>query len=237
MKNRSLIFAAIFGALGLAACDEGDIQEQVTDVQTSGKVAQLTAHISGLSTWSSQYSVVLAAFAEGNDYAVSQKLLPEGADGDVTATLNLTSDDVSTVELCVTNRLRQRVVSFASAPISQLQGDTLLLAAGDLNLSMFQSIQDLVFTGTCARCHGLGNSPAGGLTLAAGESYAALVGQESSHPERGVRVVPGNAPVSLLHKVIHGNPDAGVSFDHSNMIKESRSITLIDNWINAGANP
>ena len=102
---------------------------------------------------------------------------------------------------------------------------------------MFQSIQDLVFTGTCARCHGLGNSPAGGLTLAAGESYAALVGQESSHPERGVRVVPGNAPVSLLHKVIHGNPDAGVSFDHSNMIKESRSITLIDNWINAGANP
>ncbi len=237
MKNRSLIFAAIFGALGLAACDEGDIQEQAADVQASGKVAQLTAHVSGLDSWSSQYSVVLAAFAEGSDYAVAQKPLPEDAEGDVQTTLNLTGDALTTVELCVTNRLRQRVVSFASVPVSQLQADTLRLDAGNVDLGMFTTIQELVFTGTCARCHGLGNSPAGGLTLAAGESYAALVGQPSSHPERGVRVVPGNATVSLLHKVIHGDPESGVKFDHSNMIKEARTITLIDNWINAGANP
>ena len=235
MKNRSLIFAALFAALGLVACDEGDIQEESTAVQTSGKVVRLTAHVSGLDSWSSQYSVVLAGFAEGSDYAVSQKLLPEGSDGDIQTTMNLTSDEVTTVELCVTNRLRQRVVSFASVPVSQMQGDTLQLAAGNVNISMFQSIQDLVFTTTCARCHGLGNSPAGGLTLAEGKSYADLVDQPSSHPERGVRVVPGNATISLLHKVINGDPEAGVSFDHSNMIKESRTITLIDNWINAGA--
>ncbi|MBQ7683426.1 MAG: hypothetical protein IJT48_02960 [Bacteroidaceae bacterium] len=237
MKNRSLIFAAIFGALGLIACDEGDIQEQNPEAQTSGKVAQLTAHISGLDSWSSQYGVVLAGFAEGSDYAVVQKRLTEAGDGNVETTMNLTSDDVATIELCVTNRLRQRVVTFASAPISQMLGDTLRLDAGDVNAGMFQSIQDLVFTTTCARCHGLGNSPAANLSLAEGQSYAALVSHDASRPERGVRVVPGDAEASLLHKVIHGDSAAGVSFDHSNMIKESTTITLIDSWINAGAKP
>ena len=235
MKSRCLIFAAIFAMLGLVGCDEGDIQEAATETKTSGKVARLTAAVSGIDSWSSQYSVVLAAFAEGSDYAVVQKRLTEGDNGNVETTLNITSDDVATIELCVTNRLRQRIVSFASVPVSQLQGDSLHLAPGRVAVSMFQTIQDMVFTTTCARCHGLGNAPAAGLTLAQGQSYAALVNHEASKPERGVRVVPGDTEASLLHKVIHGDP-AAVSFDHSNMIKEPTTFALIDNWINAGAN-
>lgn len=235
MKSRCLIFAAIFAMLGLVGCDEGDIQEAATETKTSGKVARLTAAVSGIDSWSAQYSVVLAAFAEGSDYAVVQKRLTEGDNGNVETTLNITSDDVATIELCVTNRLRQRIVSFASVPVSQLQGDSLHLAPGRVDVSMFQTIQDMVFTTTCARCHGLGNAPAAGLTLAQGQSYAALVNHEASKPERGVRVVPGDTEASLLHKVIHGDP-AAVSFDHSNMIKEPTTIALIDNWINAGAN-
>ena len=235
MKSRCLIFAAIFAMLGLVGCDEGDIQEPATETKTSGKVARLTAAVSGIDSWSSQYSVVLAAFAEGSDYAVVQKRLTEGDNGNVETTLNITSDDVATIELCVTNRLRQRIVSFASVPVSQLQGDSLHLAPGRVDVSMFQTIQDMVFTTTCARCHGLGNAPAAGLTLAQGQSYAALVNHEASKQERGVRVVPGDTEASLLHKVIHGDP-AAVSFDHSNMIKEPTTIALIDNWINAGAN-
>lgn len=235
MKSRCLIFAAIFAMLGLVGCDEGDIQEAATETKTSGKVARLTAAVSGIDSWSSQYSVVLAAFAEGSDYAVVQKRLTEGDNGNVETTLNITSDDVATIELCVTNRLRQRIVSFASVPVSQLQGDSLHLAAGRVDVSMFQTIQDMVFTTTCARCHGLGNAPAAGLTLAQEQSYAALVNHEASKQERGVRVVPGDTEASLLHKVIHGDP-AAVSFDHSNMIKEPTTIALIDNWINAGAN-
>ena len=235
MKSRCLIFAAIFAMLGLVGCDEGDIQEAATETKTSGKVARLTAAVSGIDSWSAQYSVVLAAFAEGSDYAVVQKRLTEGDNGNVETTLNITSDDVATIELCVTNRLRQRIVSFASVPVSQLQGDSLHLAPGRVDVSMFQTIQDMVFTTTCARCHGLGNTPAAGLTLAQGQSYAALVNHEASKQERGVRVVPGDTEASLLHKVIHGDP-AAVSFDHSNMIKEPTTIALIDNWINAGAN-
>ena len=70
-----------------------------------------------------------------------------------------------------------------------------------------KTIQDLVFTGTCARCHGLGATPAGSLTLVEGQSYDQLVNHPARLPENGLRVVPGNADESLLHKVIHGSAD------------------------------
>ncbi len=240
MQKNSLIFAALFGIFGLVACDEGDIIEQDEAVRTAGKTACLTANVTGLDTWSSPYSVVLAGFAEGGSNAVVQKQLAssiasDATSGAITTSLALTSDDIATIELCVTNRLRERIVTFASMPVTQTTGDTIRLNAGTVDLSMFKSIQDLVFTTTCARCHGLGATPAGGLTLVEGQSYAQLVDCESRQPQRGIRVVPGNASQSLLHKVIHGDPTAGVTFDHSNMIKETTTVALIDNWINQGA--
>ena len=237
MRKNKLIFAALLGVVGLTACDEGDIQEQNGVGQTAGKTAKLTATITGMDTWSPQYSVVLAGFAEGNDNAVVQKRLPDGVGDDVTTTLSLTADDIETVELCVTNRLRQRVVTFASVSVSQMQGDTVFLHAGNVNLGMFQSIQDVVFTSTCARCHGLGSSPAGSLTLVEGQSYEQLVNHPARLPQNGIRVVPGDPAASLLHKVVHGDPEAGVSFDHSNMLKAATAVSLIDNWIAAGAQP
>lgn len=236
MKN-SLIFATLLGALALSACDEGDIIERKPEVQTSGKVAKLTAYVTGVDSWSSPYSLVLAGFAENSDYAVIQKPLPNISAGNVTTTLRIGDDHISTIELCVTNRLGQRILSFASASAGQIQGDTLHLEVGTVNVGMYKSIQDRVFTITCARCHGLGNTPAGNLTLTGNESYASLVNHEARRPENGIRVVPGDADASLLHKVIHGDADSGINFDHSNMIKESSIITLIDNWISAGAKP
>ena len=235
IRKNSRIFAALLVAMCFAACDEGDIIESDEGTQTAGKVAQLTASVTGIDSWSSQYSLVLAGFAEGSSTAVVQKRL-QVADGEAFATtLDLTRDDISTLELCITNRLRERIVSFYSLPVSQTTGDTIRLQAGRIDVGMFKAIQDLVFTGTCARCHGLGASPAGTLTLVEGQSYSQLVGHEARLPENGLRVVPGDASQSLLHKVIHGDPDAGVRFDHANMIKEQTTITLIDNWINAGA--
>lgn len=237
MKHRSLIFAAIFGALGLVACDEGDIQEQQNQFQNSRKVALLTTHISGRDSWPSQYNVVLASFAENSNYAISQSTLPEDIGTDLfQMTMDLADENISTVELCITNRLRQRVATFLEQPLSNIQGDTLRLSAETVNLGMFQTIQDMVFTPTCARCHGLGNTPAAGLNLSEGKSYESLVNHVSSKEERGMRVVAGDAASSLLHKVINGDP-SGVSFNHSNMIKESSTLALIDHWISAGANP
>ena len=216
MKHRSLIFAAIFGALGLVACDEGDIQEQQNQFQNSRKVALLTTHISGRDSWPSQYI--------GTDL--------------FQMTMDLADENISTVELCITNRLRQRVATFLEQPLSNIQGDTLRLSAETVNLGMFQTIQDMVFTPTCARCHGLGNTPAAGLNLSEGKSYESLVNHVSSKEERGImgNRVAGDAASSLLHKVINGDP-SGVSFNHSNMIKESSTLALIDHWISAGANP
>lgn len=232
MRRNKLIFAALLASLTLLGCDEGDIEEHDKRVQTSGKIAKLTAHITGIDSWSSQYSIVLAGFAEDNSNAIVQKRL---LDSDEVTTLSLTSDDIATIELCVTNRLRERIATFATVSAQQLQGDTVYLDAGNVDLGMYKTIQDLVFTGTCARCHGLGATPAGDLTLVEGQSYAQLVNHPARIEAGGMRVVPGSAATSLLHKVIHGDPEAGVRFDHSNMIKEQNTITLIDNWINNGA--
>ncbi len=217
----------------LTSCDEGDITEAELSGATEGMVAELTADITGLDTWSSQYTLVLAAFNSESDYAVTQKQVTDDGSGRVRVTMKLTQSNIETLELCVTNRLRQRVVSFASVDMSSASGDTLRLNAGSVDVGMYSTIQELVFNSTCARCHGLGNTPAAGLSLVTGESYDNLVNHAASKPERGTRVVPGDASNSLLHKVIHGDEAAGVSFDHSNMIKETAVVSLIDNWINS----
>ncbi len=234
MNTKSIIFASLFGAVLLTACDEGDIIEEDKTINTTSAVIKLSANISGIDTWSNQYSIVVAGFADNDNTAIVQnKIVSSPSDGFATFALN--NEEITTVELCATNRLRQRVATFASVSVSQIDGDTLRLNAGDVDVNMYKTIQDNIFTTTCARCHGLGSKLAGGLTLAEGSSYAALVNQSSSVPERGIRVVPGDITNSLLHKVIHGDSESGVGFNHANMIKEDYHLTLIDNWIKNGA--
>ena len=242
MSEIRTIFAAFLAVACLCSCDEGDITTSDSVVQASGKTAIVTANISGVESWGQQYSIVLAAFTENSDNALLQKQVATaggttatGAQGSPTAietSMKLTSDDIATIELCVTNRLRQRIATFASISLSQTSGDTIRLDASDVDADMFGTIQRMVFTPTCARCHGLGTTAAAGLTLAESQSYEQLVGHASSNPERGIRVVPGDAEGSLLHKVLHGSADAKVHFDHNNMVKESSTLTMIDNWIN-----
>jgi len=236
MKKNSLIFAALFGVLALTACDEGDIIEDNSGSLTSGKTAVLTANLTGVDTWGSQYSIVLAGFAEGSANAVVQKRLIDIVDGHVETTLSITADNLQTIELCATNRLRERVATFASVDVSSGTGDTIRLDAGSLDIGQFATLQRLVFTGTCARCHGLGEHSAGDLSLVEGQSYAQLVDHPARLAENGIRVVPGSTDKSLLHHVVHGDA-AGIKFDHSNMIKELTTINLLDNWISGGALP
>lgn len=236
MKKNSLIFAALFAAIGFTACDEGDIIDDDETVRTAGKTVILTADLTGIATWGSQYSIVLAGFAEGSNYAVTQKRIAAVADGHVETTLDITADSLSTIELCATNRLRERVATFAVISMEASHGDTLRLDAGALDIGQFATLQQLVFTGTCARCHGLGATPAGELTLVEGKSYEQLVDHPARQPENGMRVLPGSASESLLHHVVNGTAP-NIRFDHSNMIKEQATLTLIDNWINGGAQP
>lgn len=235
MKQITLTFAALLGtATLLTACDEGDISEQEAVVSRDGRVVVLTAEVAGLATWPSAYSVVLAGFSDDSDYAVIQKSLPDDAEGPVAVAMKITNDALQTVELCVTNRLRQRIVSYVSTDMTATDADTVRINAGQIDLSIYQAIQTQVFDNTCTRCHGLGSSAAAGLWLTAGESYAQLVDHPAKLESNGLRVVPGNAEASLLHRVIRGDA-ADVPFDHSNMIKDGNLLTLIDHWIDGGA--
>lgn len=233
--KKSLTFAALLATIGLTACDEGDIVEQTSGAQTMGKTALLKATLTGLDSWPRQYSLVLAAFDDEGGTALTQKPV-QATDGQpFTTSMLLTSERASTVALCVTNRLRECVLTFAATATDSPSGtDTIVLDAGTVDVQMYKAIQDVVFTPTCARCHGLGASPAAGLSLAEGQSYAQLVSHPAKLEANGLRVEPGNARASLLHKVVHGEAPS-VPFDHSNMIKDGNLVTLIDNWIDDGA--
>ena len=69
-------------------------------------------------------------------------------------------------------------------------------------------------TKTCAQCHGGSTSPAAGLYLTADKSHASLVNQPSTQVEDGIRVIPGNAEESILHKVINPGNVLGLGFSH-----------------------
>ena len=228
MKKIGLIFASICLSLAFTACDEGDIHESIPAPTSTGRVFKLSANIVGADTWPSQYAVVMACFT-ADDQAVMQKRLPEGASGAITEVMSLPDTvQLQTVELCVTNRLRHRVMTYAVADVPSQSGDTVRLDAGAVDLSMYSYIQTSIFTPLCATCHRAGSSTT--LELAEGLSYESLVGHAANHAEDGVRVVPRRVSASLLHRVLSGDATTSVPFDHSPMLR-SDQLELIDNWI------
>ena len=226
-------FALFVAALGCQACDDGPIYEPEYEPEHTGYTAKLTARISGADSWPEYYSLVLATFGD-SEYSNSQSVVYPDAEGHVNLLLYNIGNDVNTVELCVTNTLRRRVVTFASADLSSATSDTIYLDAGEVDVEMYSTIQTHIFNPTCAQCHGASTTAAAGLFLTEGQSHASLVGQAATTAD-GMRVVPGNAEESVLHQVI--NPSYGLSASsyHEGMVTSSVQLRLIDEWINAGA--
>ena len=162
-------------------------------------------------------------------------LVSPDANSNVSLTLPNIGSNVKTIELCVTNRLRKRVLTYQSLDVASISGDTLYMDAGQVDAHMYAAIQENIFDKTCAQCHGGSTSPAAGLYLTADKSHASLVNQPSTQVEDGIRVIPGNAEESILHKVINPGNVLGLGFSHENMITSSTDLRLIDEWINAGA--
>jgi len=98
------------------------------------------------------------------------------------------------------------------------------------------SIQANVFTPICTQCH-LGTSPAGGLNLEEGQSYANLVGKKRLFdPE--IRVVAGNADTSFIIDKLENNNLGGSRGDQMPLggpFLEEQVIDVIRQWINDGA--
>ena len=219
----------IIGLLALSACDDGDIIEDLK-VENTGRTVTVVTSVSGIENWSSGYNVVVAGFGD-NKYADISKNIPVGAD---TIVLRGIGSSVKTIEICVINRLRERVATFYKSDISADNSDEIVLEAGAIRADMFNAIQNAIFTPTCAACHGGGKSAAAGLYLTEGNSYDALVNVASAKATDGsLRVVPGDAGNSFMYKVVTGT-DGVLSFDHSNMITEEKYVKLIENWITKG---
>jgi hypothetical protein len=213
----------------LTSCDDGPVYENTTSgTGDDDRSVTLDGTLSGWEGWADGMSVVLAGFEDDSDYAVISKPVT-AATG---LTLSQIPESVTTVSLCVINRLRQRVATFSQIDFTQ---QTATLSVGTLSVSMYSCIQQCVFNTTCAHCHGGSNYAAAGLNLTEGKSYSGLVGHASSKVEGSQLVEPGNADASVLTSVLGSSLTSTWRYDHSKEVLDANVLSLISSWINAGA--
>lgn len=237
MKKNFIFFAAYWiSAVLLSSCDEGRIHEKEVVVTPKGRVVKLTGTISGINSWASGYDVVLAGFEEGDSYSVVSKSLSASSDGKaVQLVLSGVPENVISLKLCVTNRLRQSVVDFYALTGDAIKtvSDTIRMDVGTMNVGMYAAVQK-VFNARCIACHGVSTSAARGLFLTEGKSYAGLVNVPSAIDGGILRVKPGRAEESFLHMVL--NEEGHDAHGHLDILSgEPEKLTLIDVWINNGA--
>ena len=140
---------------------------------------------------------------------------------------------------------RGRLVVRARARMSSGHADTDRVAlvcrkpAG--GTTTFATLQEKIFTPSCAlpSCHGGANQ--GALTLTAGSAYANLVGVAPSnmaaHDAGLLRVAPGDPTRSFLLDKLEGtlSPDEGTPMPQTGSPLPPTRIDLIRRWIAAGA--
>lgn len=233
-------YLCILAALSLTAfssCDSGPVDESAAYVPQEGLTVRVTGTFRGMNSWPAGYTVSVAGFGETSDYAVVAKNIAVGQ-GEVQTVLSGVSGEVTEVEVCVINRLRVRVATFARVDLqdSELTDDTLRLDVGDLDVGMFTALQQTVFNADCIACHGMSNEAARGLYLTEGRSYDCLVGRPSSACPDCLLVSPGHSGESFLHLVLH--EDGYLSHGHTDILSaKSEKLNLIDDWIDNGAQP
>ena len=226
--------------LAFLSCDDGRIYEEEYTPDTSGKVMKLTARISGMDTWARGYSLVLAGFEPGNDYAVITKPVPFTKEENEPVELVMSGipDNVTQLHLCVVNRQRLLVHSYAKIDCRKNEPDTIRMENIVQNVNMFDAVQKEVFSDdeyTCYRCHS-GNKPAGGIVLTEGNSYHSLLNRHSGVLKDSLIVSPGNADGSTLYMILGTDFGASLKYNHANILINSYTDkSLVKDWINNGA--
>lgn len=220
----------------LVSCDSGPVDESIAYVPQEGRTVKVTGTFSGMDTWPDGYTVAVAGFSQASDYAVVAKNIAVG-DGEVRTVMSGVSGEVTEVEVCVIDRLRVRVATFARADnLNELADDTIRLDVGALDVGMFHTVQQTVFNEDCIACHGMSNEAARGLYLTEGRSYGCLVGKPSSADPGKLLVNPGHSNESFLHLVLH--EDGHLSHGHADILSaKPEKLNLIDDWIDNGAQP
>jgi hypothetical protein len=238
LKNISFLLVSL---LCLSACDSGDILDQELSTSDLGRTVKLTATMSGVDSWDSKYAVSLAGFVPGDNYAHVVRTLPATtADGSqVELVLSNIDDEVMTVELAITNRLRERIITLARVNLEDYADnpDTIRMDLGHFDVSRFGALQMGLFDMACIQCHGGNGRSAAGLNLTAGNTVANLVDVPSTRCDGMMRVVSGDASASLLHQILAEGGESILGYNHtevlSSQFKENTDEvrSLLDEWI------
>ncbi|MBO7068115.1 MAG: hypothetical protein J6W52_05495 [Bacteroidaceae bacterium] len=225
------------------SCDSGDIEEQSYNVTDKGHTVKLTAVLSGIESWEKKYSVSLAGFTTGDNYAQVVRTIPyTTSNTQMELVLANIDDNINTVELVITNRLRERVITLASVNMDEYVNvkDTIRMDLGLIDVSRFGALQLGLFDKACILCHGgNGGTGAANLNLTEGMSYANLVNVPSTRKEGMMRVTGGNAQESLFHQIMAEGGENLLHVNHteilSNQFRENLNEVrqLIDDWINS----
>lgn len=221
--------------IAATSCDEGRLYDNEVIVTGEGGNARVTTTVTGADSWTEGYTLVVAGFEDGNEFAlISKNIGTLDADGKCDVVLTGIPAEVSTVELCAIDRLRRRVATFASAPYAA-GGDTVRITTSETNLSMSAAIQQEIFNTTCTQCHGGSNYAAAGLHLTDGVSFAEMISVPSVKVNGKNRVEPGSSSQSVLFMILEGNTSAEWNYDHSVEVVRQEKLDLIRNWIDGGA--
>lgn len=225
-----IILVSVF--LGsLLSCDEGRLYNDYTVQTEEGGAARFSGKLNGTETWSQGYTLALAGFEEGNDYALISKNIEISVIEDrCEITLSGIPSEVTAIELCALDRLRRRVATFISADYNPEDGIVQQSAEG-IDVSMAAAIQTEIFNTTCIQCHGGNGHAAAGLDLMAGNSFGNLIDIPSRKISGMDRVSPGKSGESELFLILDSDISADWNYDHSVEVVRQEKLDLIRNWI------
>lgn len=219
-------------ATSVASCDDGKIYDDASmgmDDNGITSTVKFTGDVEGIDSWTSGYSVVVAGFSDSEYAEVSRPVT--GGDFEIDGI----TDDISSIELCVVNRLRKRVATFASVEPVKGSDGYIHFDVGNVDAGMFVAVQNAVFNAACVQCHGGSNHSAASLNLTEPDSYDALVNVASVKSPDMMRVTPGDASASVLWRAIATDISDDWAYRHHTIISNNTSADLVKNWIDAGA--
>lgn len=216
----------------LAACDEGTIYPDTNaPTQRDGLVVKLTGHLTGTNSWADGYTVAVAAFDDESPYALITKNIT--GEGDVEMVTNAIPTEATQVELCILDRLRQRIATIAQQSTSGIGDtrDTLRMDVGTTDLGMTALLQQNVFTPRCAGCYGLSSHTAAGIDLTEGNIYGNIVGKPSKHMVGKNIVEPNDYAESVLGMMLDTDLTSSWGYDHQRADISDTCRKILKDWI------
>lgn len=231
MKKLGLMTAVCMG-ISFSACDDGRLYEHHVAIPEEGRVVKLTGQLTGIDDWANGYNVVVAGFTDDSEYAVISKTVSANEEGKAEIVLSGINDEVQSVEFCVVNRLRKRILTFLKADLQTT--DTIRMEVNQMNVGMYATIQEQLFNTTCISCHGASTFAAKGLYLTEEKSYGAMVNVPSAIRPDSMLVNPGDATTSVLYHALANDLDATLSRPHHEMISTQATNwpNIVRDWIN-----